>query len=260
MHLGGHNVHSNEVAQDDMHDTHSTNTSSTTSDTPLQRLQLALEALKFQHSALTQALGTHSYADQGFPLRASPLLATAREEEETRTPSTGFSTVGRASHRLSSQSDGSIWYDAEEYDGAEEFVLDDGLDDVQVKTEALSVVTPTSSSTSTGLADLESSSESSDEESVAYEESPESLGASTTIPAKETAAVVRRTQLPSPPVGDEGSLFAVLKKNVGKAGVNRSSYCAMSSPVAGPGFRGPPRLIQRATHLATKTGGGARVL
>ena len=32
----------------------------------------------------------------------------------------------------------------------------------------------------------------------------------------EQKAIIRRTQLPSPPVGDEGSLFAVLKKNVGK--------------------------------------------
>lgn len=31
------------------------------------------------------------------------------------------------------------------------------------------------------------------------------------------AVVQRRTALPSGPVGDEGSLFGVLKKNVGKA-------------------------------------------
>ncbi len=35
-------------------------------------------------------------------------------------------------------------------------------------------------------------------------------------PKLDARALVRRTHLPSPVVGDEGSLFAILKKNVGK--------------------------------------------
>ena len=105
---------------------------------------------------------------------------------------------------------------AEEYDGAEEFVLDEGADDAHTgKTEILSLQTPTSSATSDAGAADESSSESSDEESELYQE-PESLAASTAISEHTVGPVVRRSSLPSPPVGDEGSLFAVLKKNVGK--------------------------------------------
>lgn len=145
------------------------------------------------------------------------MLAVAREESEVPTPSTGFSTIGRASRRLSTHSDGSIWYDAEEYDGAEEFVLDEVPDDSQASklTEAAANIEPPSTTSST--ANTESSSDSSDVESF-LEASPNSETPvdSYNIDSPTAMEVVRRTQLPSPPVGDEGSLFAVLKKNVGK--------------------------------------------
>jgi hypothetical protein len=43
---------------------------------------------------------------------------------------------------------------------------------------------------------------------------------SQTDPTDGTLQVMRRSQLPAPPVGDEGSLFAMLKKNVGKVSVS----------------------------------------
>lgn len=42
-------------------------------------------------------------------------------------------------------------------------------------------------------------------------------------PAEKARHTTRRTELPSGPIGDEGSLFAVLKKNVGKV----SMYTAL---------------------------------
>lgn len=223
---GGHNVHSasHDINSEDAHIGDGQHNVSA-SDTPLRRLQIALEALKYQHSALAQTLSALSHLDQGTSLRGSPFLPTA-QEEETQTPSTGYSTISRASRRMSMQSDGSIWFDAEEYDGAEEFVLDEAPDDSQVSklSEMNNMGTPSSGTSDAGP---ESTSESSDsEEEEAEEEENEvteisTAGTSDISPPSELA-VTRRTQLPSPPAGDEGSLFAVLKKNVGK--VRQSIY------------------------------------
>lgn len=155
-------------------------------------------------------------------MRTSP-LPTAREDEEVYTPKSAFSTLGRSSHRLSSQSEVSVWYDAEEYGGAEEFVLDDSPPDEIQASQFPDIPTPeaalTSSSTGT-ISQTDSDSESdSDEEPLSpgtEEEQPSEPG-----PAQEQT-IIRRTQLPSPVVGDEGSLFTVLKKNVGKV---RGSIC-----------------------------------
>ncbi|EKM60912.1 uncharacterized protein PHACADRAFT_84847 [Phanerochaete carnosa HHB-10118-sp] len=185
-----------------------------------QRLQVGLQSLKYQHSALVQSLFTH--AEQGPSLRASPLLATAKEEEEIQTPSTGYSTLSRASnrsHRLSSQSEASIWYDAEGYDGPEEFILDD---------------TPAEESppgaSQLSSADVVSTSPSNDTE---LNSSAVEANVSTSTSVQQ---IVRRTQLPSPPVGDEGSLFAVLKKSVGK------DLAQIALPVT---FNEPLTLLQR---------------
>ena len=266
---GGHNVQASNDANEDgtLGDTHFP---TAIADTPLRRLQLALEALKFQHSALAQAMSAHAFMDQGPSLRASPLLAAAREEEEAMsgTPSTGFSTVGRASHRLSSQSDGSIWYDAQEYDGAEEFLLDEAPEDTQQsKTSSTGnapegdIETPSSGTS----ADLESSSDSDDSESELYEEPPErkpSTSTEVTPPSeKGEIAAVRRTVLPSPPVGDEGSLFAVLKKNVGKVCRNVCAYKAQAlTSSLGSRSGGVSSLLQRALDLVAETRGRVGIL
>lgn len=228
-------------------------------DTPLRRAQTALEALKYQHAALAQTMSALTFMDQGPSLRASPMLATAREEEEiqARTPSTGFSTIGRASHRMSTQSDGSIWFDAQEYDGAEEFLLDEAPEDgLPSKTSTngsvgIDLETPSSGTS----ADLESSSDS-DSESELYEEPPErKASTSTDITAPSETAVVRRTLLPSLPVGDEGSLFAVLKKNVGKVRTVHT-WCQavqyVDQHILGFGSSGVTGLIQRAVDIAAK--------
>ncbi len=175
-------------------------------------MQVALEALKYQHSALVQSFAALTHVDQGSSLRAS--LPTAKEEEEMHTPSTGFSTLGRASQRLSSQSESSVWFDAPEYDGAEEFVMDEPEEDSNLSKliEGTSADIPTGSTEKT-----DQESESSDAESdLGQEESRTQPTDDLEVELTTDQTVTHRTQLPSPPVGDEGSLFAVLKKNVGK--------------------------------------------
>jgi hypothetical protein len=90
------------------------------------------------------------------------------------------------------------WFDAEE-DLGEEFVLD-----VPIADEEREPVVP-QSETSSLIQTV-----SSDEE----EHSPPLVH--DTDPLVNASQVVRRTRLPSGPIGDEGSLFAILKNNVGK--------------------------------------------
>lgn len=142
--------------------------------------------------------------------RPSP-LATTVEESVSPTPSS-YGTIGRGSKRMSvvsAHSDGSVWYDAPEFDGPEEFVLDasPGEDDQSKFFE------PDTSSTANNTETAGSSDTESETDSIVKhpEETPSTAQTST-----EHIRTTRREQLPSPPVGDEGSLFAVLKKNVGK--------------------------------------------
>lgn len=77
-------------------------------------------------------------------------------------------------------------------------------------------------------------------------------------PAKTALKVTRRTQLPSGPVGDEGSLFAVLKKNVGKVGFLMHFKSDISSnQCVGLIQCGVSRIIQRAYHFTAKCRGTA---
>ena len=117
----------------------------------------------------------------------------------------------RTSYFSSHSGDGSVWFDAEEYDGPEEYVLDvtpaeehDRPFPAGSHMTAQTDITETTEAGSSVGADTDSESEVAVEAQVASR-APEEL-----------AVVQRRTALPSDPVGDEGSLFAVLKKNVGK--------------------------------------------
>ena len=183
----------------------------------MQRLQTGLKSLQYQHSALIQAL--HSHIEPGPSLRTSPLLATANEEEELHTPASTFSTLGRMSnksHRLSVQSDASVWFDAPEYDVAEEYVMvDDSLVEDGQGSKISEVTSPGVESMLTTDADRESNN-TGDSETDTEVGIPVGSPELQHFSQDDAHSIVRRTQLPSPPVGDEGSLFSVLKKNVGK--------------------------------------------
>lgn len=183
-------------------------------------MQTVLQSLKYHHTALVQSL--YATADSGHAHRSSLMLSTAREEEEIHTPVSSHSTLGRHSNRFSIQSESSVWYDAAEFDGAEEFLIDDSPGDDSRTSNPSEILSP-SLSTRTSTSAQESSEWDSESDSgkcqqpVVDTEQPNLESATSVVP--EMQAVVRRTQLPSPPVGDEGSLFTVLKKNVGKVGV-----------------------------------------
>lgn len=193
-----------------------------TPDTPFQRLQLAIEALQHQHSALVTSTTTLHHVDPVIPSsRASPLATTVEEQSFASPSSSNYGTSGRASKRmsvLSAHSDGSVWYDAPEFDGPEEFVLDATPgDEDQSKFFEPDTRSTTNNTETVGSSDTETDADSIRKKS---DERP-----STTLTSTEILQVTRREELPSPPVGDEGSLFAVLKKNVGKV---RSMFVEMN--------------------------------
>jgi hypothetical protein len=102
-----------------------------------------------------------------------------------------------------------MWYDASE--GGDEFFLD--ANDTSQASEAPNNRT----------SDVEEEEEEEEEEEVGGEESSEDEPEAESIPAvvRSETAVVRRARLPAPNTGEEGSLFAVLKKNVGKVSAFR---------------------------------------
>lgn len=184
-----------------------------------------METLKTQHETLLKSLHALSYIETGTnpsTARASPLTSTA-EEEDTQTiysqdphSDNRFSTpIRRRSTRASiatTVSDGTVaeWFDAP--DGGEEFILE--IDEPTPGEEKDEGTLMGSDSTS-----LYGSSDA-DEEGIAAELLWESEEEAEEIEASaKTKQVARRTELPSGPIGDEGSLFSVLKKNVGKASV-----------------------------------------
>ncbi|KAI8995464.1 Oxysterol-binding protein-domain-containing protein [Trametes punicea] len=193
----------------------------------LKRMTTALEQLKNQYSALNKTF--HSYPSIDTNVSAavgSPLPSTA-EEDEAHTP------TGEGQKRMSvfsSHSDGSVWYDAPEYDGPEEFLLD---------------VTPPAVEDNQGNKLFSTNSRLTDTDTT---EAGSSTGMDTDSESEETAAqsfteeptvIHRRTSLPSGPVGDEGSLFAVLKKNVGK------DLSKVALPVT---FNEPLTMLQKAAE------------
>jgi hypothetical protein len=171
----------------------------------IQQIQSVLDTLKSQHSALLKAMQP-SLPD----ILTHSLFPTAEEEEspEYQTPQSLTPKTKRSLREsmTTSFSGSPEWFDAADvFDGPEEFVLEP-VQDVPV---------------SVGL--LETDSQSNSDNSSIY------TNIDDLAPAPEVVAtssggfkVMRRTQLPVPSFSDEGSLFTILKKNVGKVCV---SYC-----------------------------------
>lgn len=198
-------------------------------DSPLnmrfQQINTALASLKSQHAALLKSLAHDVTAPP--TARGSPLPPTTEEKEEEPLSVSRFNTaLTRRSNlaiSMSSLSDSAHneWFDAEE-DLGEEFFLD-----VPKADEEREPVVP-QSETSSLIQTV-----SSDEE----EHSPPLVH--DTDPLVNASQVVRRTRLPSGPIGDEGSLFAILKNNVGK------DLSTIAFPVS---FNEPLTLLQRTAE------------
>lgn len=207
---------------------------------PMQRLQLALDSLRHQHAALTKSFSTMNHVDSSTPAsRGSPLLPTTAEEATFSSPQSSFSTIGKVSSRMSAysaHSDGSVWFDAPEYDGAEEFVLDPTPGEEGQGSQLSYLESPTRMEEEEEMTETESGSEET-------HEGPQRAATPTVGPPNEVA-IVRRTELPSLPVGDEGSLFAVLKKNVGKVCRAVLYVANILNTLVGPVTSRPPCVIQ----------------
>lgn len=222
----------------------------------LDHISTAVRQLKNQHSALAKTFPTYPGTIDTTSLSnlAGPHLpTTAEEDDEVHTPSTVTTGRNRQSIFSSHSGDGSIWFDAPEYDGPEEYLLDlappeDAQDKVMSTdsrlTERTDMTDVTDGGSSTGL----------ETDSESEEETPK-------LVTEEPAVVQRRTALPSGPVGDEGSLFGVLKKNVGKVGgFDDKGLCRTLMNELGLIEGGIARHFQRASHDATEDCRRARIL
>ncbi|THH08730.1 hypothetical protein EW145_g2510 [Phellinidium pouzarii] len=189
-----------------------------------------LQKLREQHGALSELFSVMS---SGYVLSRSP---PQRINDENGTPSQivrvphlwqSMNTLQRSSMSTITDS-ASIWFDAEEF-GAEEYVVRDDQGD-----EDSSIVR--NSPKTQGDSNL-----SRDEESEASEAEVDDdpLTVDDTPEEKLDSPVNRRTRLPERPNGDEGSLFAVLKKNVGQDLSN------IAFPVT---FNEPLTLLQRSAE------------
>jgi hypothetical protein len=180
-----------------------------------QRVQKALDLLKSQHAMLSKSLPTINLVENSTTnaLHGSPLPSTVEEEVSggSATPtrfSTPMTRVSKRSSIATSLGDSlNEWFDApDDLDvGAQEFFLDDQDNTFQDEKERASRILTNDSRSSLDTED--SSRETGLNKKDGLPENAKS----------NPSQVVRRTRLPTGPVGDEGSLFAILKKNVGKA-------------------------------------------
>ncbi|KAG8895866.1 hypothetical protein FRB99_000307 [Tulasnella sp. 403] len=164
----------------------------------LERLQAAVATLRAQHNALVNVIegGVSGPGQTG-----SPLLRV-QEDIAMNSPRHSLGTLESVSP--------SVWFDAEE--GAEEFVL------VAEPTES-----GQTSATASDVDEAEANDAGSDD---TLDREADSHTTPTLTPTKSSfaterldgsvKAVVRRTRLPHPTSGDDGSLLTVLRKNVGK--------------------------------------------
>lgn len=187
---------------------------STSSSYPYDRMLALIDTLREQQHQLMTAL-THLATFQVLGHRhVSPLQSKIDEDVTTPTTSTpalwhsgGSSHIRTSFSSTWSNTDGSsVWFDAIEGDelGAEEFVVAE--QDDQGEDDSVAGAAATGAETSN---DMDRSEESEVEADISIDESPDEQ-------CHSHQYVDRRTRLPAKPVGDEGSLFAVLKKNVGQ--------------------------------------------
>ncbi|KAJ7225771.1 oxysterol binding protein [Mycena pura] len=208
-----------------MHDTEYGLSPTEVSEAPsMQRVRDALETLKTQHATLAKSIQSLTVLEVGQSLRGSPLPATA-EEPESITPlsySPPASFTAPLSRKRTSilstttSESANEWFDADSHEGAEEFILD---------------VPPQLDSQASMGNDSRSSLDSSVDTDIGENEVID--------PVNGAVQVTRRACLPSPPIVDEGSLFAILKKNVGK------DLSTIAFPIS---FNEPLTLLQRAAE------------
>lgn len=194
-----------------------------TPSSPQERVYIALEALKSQHAIIARSIQSLSspYNDAQPSTNVSSLPATIEEGDDFEfsrfsTPLARVPIPKRTSFSASvSDSSMSEWFDAMEGygEGAEEFVLEalSPGDDSELGSKPVTTGSPTETeSAESGTDDGDSEA---DTESVLMKLINDTRKDPSDSP---TVQVVRRSELPTGPIGSEGSMFAILKKNVGK--------------------------------------------
>ncbi len=170
----------------------------------------------------------------------SPLPFTPEEVFVKRAPTTKSVSASRRSARNSIETTASEsfveWFDAED-EGPQEFIMDVGPE-VSEPFSRLDPMDDDDSSVNTDIAKHECLA------------SPVSEG----LLNQDKLQVVRRTQLPCLSPGDEGSLFAILKKNVGKvSGVFPSEIYQRQIDVSGSFYNNFSSYVQRTVNNAPKS-------
>lgn len=173
------------------------------------------------------------------PTAGTSLAATSEDGEQTPTAGTSIAQKFARMSVMSSNSGGSnsVWFDAPEPEGAEEFILDASPGDEGengILDEGVQPNSPTSQSDNVSSSDATTDADTDAGSETEAENTPETAPTSPAM-SQEERQIVRRTELPSGPVGDEGSLFAVLKKNVGKV----STHVVLAPNSFLNGFIGP---------------------
>ncbi|KAI9445412.1 Oxysterol-binding protein-domain-containing protein [Lactarius indigo] len=198
---------------------------------PYHHIQSVIVRLKKQHAALTSLI---PFAENNpSTVHASPLPSTVEERSEpSDSPGARFtSPIARRawmSTATSLSDSGSIWFDAtDEIDGPEEFFLDTPPLEAGVTDGRIASI------------DGQCNSHNSEEASDTDEEEDERPSLTVSEYQVGVQKVTHRTSLPSGPVADEGSLFAVFKKNVGK------DLSSIAFPVT---FNEPLTLLQRTAE------------
>lgn len=173
------------------------------------RLYAVLNTLKEQNAALAKAVSSITFTDPQSSSLSNSLMLPPRVDEgeeppQTESPASMSISLFRPKSKrtsISTSTSDSLWFDAPEFDdGPEEFLLEStGADDHGPDSRIID---------SNDREDANSGDTDIEEEETPKREPIE-------LPS-DPSQVVRRSQLPSLPPADEGSLFAVLKKNVGK--------------------------------------------
>lgn len=158
-----------------------------------------LNTLKAQHLALTTSLKHCARVEPAYGLRGSPLPTTAKEAPT-------FPAHSRHASFTTTTGDSLIeWYDAP--DGPEEFFM--GIDEHE-PAELVGSTDDQSTYHSEGGSGEDT--DTAEDIIKAQDQKYDELRAHHQDPAQ----AVRRSELPAIIAGDEGSLFAILKNNVGK--------------------------------------------
>ena len=168
----------------------------------VQDVRAKFDSLKDHYSALVKVLQTPLH--EAIP-PASYLPFTPEEDIREESLPMRSASVNRQPVRNSTATSISEsfveWFDAED-DGPQEFVMDLGPE----MSEPGSQLLPSDEDNSSVNTDIGQ-----------YERLTSPIPEGVVHPGQ--AQVVRRTQLPCLPPSDEGSLFAILKKNVGKVSI-----------------------------------------